>query len=166
MTDGNVKKVPAWRAPLIVGLLLLALAALTVADSFRVRTGTGPGVGPAMMMQLVSGLLGLLGGAHLLTAWRHRGERWPLPFGETLNPVALAWVLGGLIAQIVVLALGGGFIIAAGILFVCTACGFGRPLLSLGPVYGLVLSMLVYAFFTQVLGLTLPAGPLERLLFG
>lgn len=166
MTIDDVKKVPAWRAPLIVGLVLLALATLALADSFRVSAGAGPGVGPAVGLRLVGGLLGLLSVAHFLTAWRHRGERWPLPFGETFHPVALAWVLGGLIAQIVVLALGGGFIVAATILFVCTACGFGRPLLSLGPVYGVALSALVYTFFTKALSLTLPAGPLERLLFG
>jgi putative tricarboxylic transport membrane protein len=166
MTSQDAPRVPAWRAPLVVGLVLLALAALTLVDSFRVATGTGPGIGPSVAMKLTGGLLGLLAVAHLVTAWTKRGESWDRTIEDALNPASLAWVLGGLTAQIVVLALGGGFIAAATVLFVCTACGFGRSLWSLAPVYGLALSMLVYAFFTKALSLTLPAGPLERLLFG
>ncbi|WP_420475740.1 tripartite tricarboxylate transporter TctB family protein [Noviherbaspirillum sp. ST9] len=166
MTSPAAQQVPAWRAPLVVGMVLLALATLTLVDAFRVTSGTGPGVGPSVAMKLIGGLLGLLGVAHFITAWRNRSASLDLALEEVMNPASLAWVLGGLIAQIVVLALGGGFIIGATVLFVCTACGFGRKLLSLGPVYGLALSVLVYVFFTKALSLTLPAGPLERLLFG
>lgn len=166
MTSGEVKRVPVWRAPLIVGVVLLVLAALTLIDSFQVSVGAGPGVGPAVAMKLIAALLGLLGLAHLVLAWNKRTKRQELPWGETLNPAALAWVLGGLIGQIVALALGAGFIIAATILFVCTARGFGRSLKSLGPIYGVALSVAVYAFFTKALSLTLPTGPLERLLLG
>jgi putative tricarboxylic transport membrane protein len=162
----EAQKVPAWRAPLVIGLVLLVLATLTLVDSFRLSAGAGPGVGPSAAMKLIGVLIGLLGVAHLATAWSNRSASWELPFEEVMNPGSLAWVLGGLVTQILVLALGGGFIAGATILFVCTACGFGRSLLSLGPVYGLALSMIVYAFFTKALSLTLPAGPLERLLFG
>ena len=166
MTSPHAPKVPAWRAPLIVGLILLALAAVTLADSLRVAGGTGPGIGPSVGMKLTGGLLGLLAVAHLVTAWKNRGESGERSAEDALNPASLAWVLGGLVAQIAVLALGGGFIVAAAVLFVCTACGFGRSPLSAAPLYGLVLSTLVYAFFTKALALTLPAGPLERLLLG
>lgn len=165
MTNGEVKKVPAARAPLIVGLVLLALAALTLFDSFRVAAGTGPGVGPSVALKLIGGLLVVLGVVHLVTAWGQRAVHVELDADDRLNPLALAWVLGGLVIQIVALAFGAGFIISAAILFACTARGFGRPLLSLGPVYGVVLSLVVYAFFTKALSLSLPAGPLERLLF-
>jgi putative tricarboxylic transport membrane protein len=131
-----------------------------------VSTGAGPGVGPSVAMKLIGGLIALLGIAHLVTAWKKRGERPERSDEDTFNPTSLAWVLGGLVAQIAVLALGGGFVIAATVLFVCTACGFGRSLLSLAPLYGLGLSLIVYAFFTKALALSLPAGPLERLLFG
>ena len=75
-----------------------------------------------------------------------------------------SWVLGGLVLQIVALSLGAGFIISSTILFTATACGFGRSLRSWGPVYGLVLTTLVYLFFTKALSLSLPMGPLEQLL--
>jgi len=166
MTIADVHKVPAWRAPLVVGLVLLTLATLTLVDSFRVTTGTGPGVGPSVAMKLIGGLLGVLGAAHLVTAWGKRGNRKGIDADDVLNPASLAWVLGGLVGQIAVLAAGGGFIAGATLLFVCTACGFGRRLLSLGPVIGLALSVAVYVFFTKALSLTLPSGPLERLLFG
>ncbi|WP_026075666.1 tripartite tricarboxylate transporter TctB family protein [Noviherbaspirillum massiliense] len=159
-------KVPAWRAPLVVGLVLLILAVMTLTDSFKVSAGAGPGVGPAVAMKLIAALLGLLGVAHLMQAWQHREKQTTLAGEDVMNPGALAWVLGGLIVQIVALSLGAGFILAATILFVSTARGFGRPIKSLGPVYGFVLSVAVYAFFTKILSLTLPAGPLERLLLG
>lgn len=166
MTTSHAQKVPAWRAPLVVGLILLTLASATLLDAFRVSSGTGPGVGPSVAMKLIAGLLGVLGIAHLFTAWGQRRQHCALPDGDTWNPVSLAWVLGGLVAQIVILAIGGGFIAGATVLFVCTAIGFGRALLSLGPVIGLALSVFVYVFFTKALSLTLPAGPLERLVFG
>jgi putative tricarboxylic transport membrane protein len=166
MTNGDMQKVPAWRASLAAGLVLLTLATLALVDSFRVSSGAGPGIGPSVAMKLIGGLLGVLGIAHLATAWGKRSVSSELSRGDALNPVSLAWVLGGLVGQIVVLALGGGFIAGATLLFVCTACGFGRSLFSLGPVYGLALSVIVYVFFTKALSLTLPAGPLERLLFG
>ncbi|WP_242489968.1 tripartite tricarboxylate transporter TctB family protein [Noviherbaspirillum cavernae] len=156
-----------WRAPLIVGVVLLLLAGLTFADAFRLAVSTGPGVGPSVAMKLVAALLTVLGVAHLVQAWRKRGEQQQAPHqGEKGNPRALAWVLGGLIVQIAALAFGAGFVVSSTILFVATARGFGRSLKSLGPVYGLVLSIAVYVFFTKALSLSLPAGPLEKLLLG
>ncbi|HYD94951.1 MAG TPA: tripartite tricarboxylate transporter TctB family protein [Noviherbaspirillum sp.] len=166
MTGRGAHTLPAWRAPLIVGLVLLVLAALVLGDSLRLAAGVGHGVGPAVGMRLTGALLGVLGVAHLVTAWARRRASVEVPYADTGKPGPLAWVLAGLVLQIAVLAFGGGFILASTILFVCTACAFGRKLLSFGPVYGFVLSLAVYAFFTKVLALTLPTGPLERLLLG
>ncbi|WP_020656833.1 tripartite tricarboxylate transporter TctB family protein [Massilia niastensis] len=157
-------KLPAWRAPLLVGIALLALGALTLFDAFRVASGVGPGVGPSAAMKLVALLLGGLGLAHLVQAGRLARRGLALEPKERVNLGALAWVLGGLVFQIVALTLGGGFILSSTILFTATACGFGRSLKSWGPVYGLVLSTLVYLFFTKALSLSLPMGPLEQLL--
>lgn len=164
MTPVSQHTVPPWRAPLLVGLGLLALAALTLFDAWRVASGVGPGVGPSAAMKLIGLLLGGLGGAHLLQAIKHAKQaRVPDPLNRA-NYRSLAWVLGGLIVQIVALAVGVGFILSSFILFIATARGFGRSLKSWGPVYGLVLSTLVYLFFTKVLSLSLPMGPLEQLL--
>lgn len=164
MTTSNDATAPAWRAPLAVGAILLALAALTLFDSFRVASGVGPGVGPSAAMKLIGGLLAILGIAHLVQASRLQKQRLALDPDDRVNPRSLAWVLGGLVLQIAALAFGAGFIVSSAILFAATACGFGRPLLSRGPLYGLALSAIVYLFFTKALSLSLPAGPLERLL--
>jgi putative tricarboxylic transport membrane protein len=164
MTAGRESTVPAWRAPLTVGIILLALGALTFFDAFRVTSGVGPGVGPSAAMKLVAALLAGLGIAHLVQAARRAKQGLVLEPDEKVNLRSLAWVLGGLVLQIVALSLGAGFIVSSTILFTATACGFGRPLRSRGPLYGLILSTVVYIFFTEALSLSLPAGPLERLL--
>lgn len=157
-------KVPAWRAPLLVGAGLLGLAGLTMFDAMRVASGVGPGVGPSAAMQMIALLLGGLGVAHLIQAMRARRSADLRETEGSANLRSLAWVLGGLVLQIVTLAIGGGFILSSTILFTATACGFGRSPVSMGPVYGLVMSSVVYLFFTKALSLSLPMGPLEQLL--
>jgi putative tricarboxylic transport membrane protein len=80
------------------------------------------------------------------------------------NHASLAWVLGGLLGLIAILQLGGGFVAASTWLFVGTARGFGQRLSVKSFATGFGLSALVYLFFTRMLSLGLPAGPLERLL--
>ncbi|MGO7208859.1 tripartite tricarboxylate transporter TctB family protein, partial [Rhizobium ruizarguesonis] len=58
-----------------------------------------------------------------------------------------------------------GFSIATGILFALTARGFGKRKLWISLPLGIVLSFVVWAIFSQLLQLTLPAGPLEHLFF-
>jgi putative tricarboxylic transport membrane protein len=164
MTQGIKHVVPAARAPIVVGVALLALGTVTLFDAFRVASGVGPGVGPSAAMQLIALLLAGLGIAHLVQAARLARRGAVREDAEKVNLVSLAWVLGGLVLQIVLLSLGAGFILSSTVLFTATACGFGRSLRSWGPVYGLVLSTLVYVFFTKALALSLPIGPLERLL--
>lgn len=163
-SEGSPPAARLLRPQLGVGIALLCLAALTLADAFRLATMTGVGVGPSAAMKLVGVFIGLLGLAHLVVAWRQRATPVPQPDADDkTNPAALAWVLGGLIGQIVMLLTGGGFILGSTILFVATARGFGRKVRSMAPVYGFILSTLVYVFFTKALSLSLPAGPLERL---
>jgi putative tricarboxylic transport membrane protein len=164
MTAGKDNSVPAGRAPLVVGVILLGLSGLTLLDSFDVASGTGPNVGPSAAMKLVALILGALGAAHLVQALRLGKQRQAQDVEDKVNPGSLAWVFAGLVLQIAALSLNAGFIVSSTILFAFTACGFGRSLKSLGPVYGLILSTLVYLFFTKALSLSLPMGPLERLL--
>ena len=164
MTAGKNGSVPAARAPLVVGVVLLGIAVLTLFDSFGVASGMGPNIGPSAAMKLIALILAGLGIAHLVQALRLSGQRQAQDVEDKVNPGSLAWVFAGLVLQIAALSFGAGFIVSSTILFAFTACGFGRSLLSMGPVYGLVLSTLVYLFFTKALSLSLPAGPLERLL--
>lgn len=149
------------------GVGLLFLAGLTLFDAYRLPVTGNIGVGPSVSMKLIGAILGLLGGAHLVCAWRRRSDAMPAnQVQEQVNHGALAWVLGGLIGQIGALILGGGFILGSTILFVATARAFGKPVKSYAPLYGIFLSTLVYTFFTKALSLTLPAGPIEQFFLG
>jgi putative tricarboxylic transport membrane protein len=153
------------RSLIVVGVALLLLAAVTWADALRLGATTGVGVGPSVAVKLIGSLLGILGAAHLIAAFGKKPATTPVEEEAVTNHQALGWVIGGLLAMIGLLAIDGGFILGASIVFATTARAFGRPLLSISPVIGLVLSTLVYVFFTKVLTLSLPSGPLERLLF-
>ena len=50
------------------------------------------------------------------------------------------------------------------LLFAATARAFGRTAIVTDLVIGLVLAFVVYLMFTKLLTLSLPEGPLERLL--
>jgi putative tricarboxylic transport membrane protein len=120
-------------------------------------------------MHLVAALVGILGIAHWIAAWRQRAKLAASGAVRTLlhgNHAALAWVLGSLIGLIAILQFGGGFIAGSTWLFAGTARAFGERLSIKSFAIGIVLASLVYAFFTKALSLSLPAGPIERLLFG
>ncbi|WP_187395099.1 tripartite tricarboxylate transporter TctB family protein [Pigmentiphaga aceris] len=167
-------KAPAWRPPAIVGTILLVLAIVIWRDVARLPAAQAVGVGPAAGMRLVAGLLLILAIAHgvvvarALIAGRAGGAQPAAsidgqPPAERSNVAALAWALGGLIGMIVVLQVGGGFVIGATLLFAATAKAFGKPVGVRSIGIGLILAVVVYAFFTEALSLSLPAGPLEQL---
>jgi len=156
---------PGRQALATVAALLLGLAAVIAWDITAMAPAQAVGVGPTAVMRMVVGLLLVLGLAHAIAAARAAPKKRAQTTSAT-NRAALGWVLGGLVGMIAVLQLGGGFVMGATWLFAATARAFGQPLRSRSPVIGLVLAALVYAFFTQALSLSLPAGALERLLLG
>lgn len=147
-----------------VGVALLALAGLIAWNVTQMAPPLAVGVGPTAAMRIVAVLLAVLGLCHFVAAWRTPARH---DAGSARgNQRAVAWVVAGLAGMIAALVFDAGFILGATWLFVTTAKAFGTPLRSISPVIGLVLSSLVYLFFTQALTLSLPAGPLERLIFG
>jgi putative tricarboxylic transport membrane protein len=90
-----------------------------------------------------------------------RGE---FPERERQEIAPVVWVVAGLAAQMLLLKTAG-FSIATGLLFAFTARGFGQRKLWYSIPFGIVFSFIVWAIFSQLLKLTLPAGPLERLFF-
>ena len=156
---------PGRQALATVAALLFGLAAVIAWDLTTMAPAQAVGVGPTAVMRMVVGLLLVLGLAHAIAAARAAPKTRAQTTSAT-NRAALGWVLGGLVGMIAVLQLGGGFVMGATWLFAATARAFGQPLRSRSPVIGLVLAALVYAFFTQALSLSLPAGALERLLLG
>ncbi|WID96164.1 tripartite tricarboxylate transporter TctB family protein [Bosea vestrisii] len=147
------------RPALVVGFLLLAVAAIVAFDASRQTITSNYGVGPTAMPYVVCAGMVLLGLAHLFVAFRDG-----LPKPEVADGRALLWIVGGLVGLIACIALGGGFIVATAILFSCTARGFGRDALLVDIVIGLVLGTAIYLLFLKLLTLSLPTGPLEALL--
>jgi putative tricarboxylic transport membrane protein len=157
-----VDSTPASR-PDIAGVaiagLLLALAAVILWDTTGLQLSTTYGIGPRAMPYVVAAGLVLLSAGNLLLAWRAG-----FPPREEVDRRAVALILGGLAALIAVIGLGGGFIAAATILFATTSAAFGRRSIHIDVAIGLLLALAIYLLFDKLLTLSLPAGPLERLL--
>jgi putative tricarboxylic transport membrane protein len=90
-----------------------------------------------------------------------RGE---LPRRESLDFRPILLILGGFLVLMALVAWGGGFIIATAVLFATTSAAFGRRAFLTDLLIGLVAGLLIYLLFAKLLSLTLPIGPLERLI--
>ena len=146
-------------AGLVIALILLALAGLVYWDTNRLELNAVYGIGPKAMPYVVAtGLLLLALGNAVLAL------RGALPARETIDFSALALILGGLAALIALIAFGGGFIPATAVLFAAVATAFGRRAILTDLLIGLGLGLATYLLFAKLLALTLPVGPLERLL--
>jgi putative tricarboxylic transport membrane protein len=87
-----------------------------------------------------------------------------VPEREPPAQLPILLILGGLIATIVLIGVGGGFISAVTVLFAATATAFGRRAILVDLAIGFALSLAAYLMFAKLLSLSLPMGPLERLL--
>jgi putative tricarboxylic transport membrane protein len=153
------------RTELAVGVSLLVLAGVLLFDAARLAPGSIYGVGPSAVPTLVAGGLILLGLATVLAAWREQAGEGESEAGEA-DRGGILIVLGGLAALIAAVALGGGFVIASAALFAATAWAFARRALAAAVMIGFALALVVYLGFTKLLALSLPQGPLERLVLG
>ncbi len=142
----------------IAGVLLL-LAAVIFWDTSTLQLAPTYGLGPKAMPYVVAAGLALLAAGNFILAWR--GD---FPAREDVDLQAIVLILGGLAALIAIIGLGGGFIPATTILFAATAAAFGRRAVHIDLAIGLVLAVAIYLLFDKLLTLSLPAGPLERLL--
>jgi putative tricarboxylic transport membrane protein len=146
-------------AGLVIALILLALAGLVYWDTNRLELNAVYGIGPKAMPYVVAtGLLLLALGNAVLAL------RGALPERETIDFGALALILGGLAALIALIAFGGGFILATAVLFAAVSTAFGRRAVLTDLLIGLGLGLATYLLFAKLLALTLPVGPLERLI--
>jgi len=142
---------------IVVGLFVLA--GIIVWDVNGLGGGMAYGIGPQAMPLVIATGVVILAIGNLVLALR--GE---LPKRESADPRAVLLILGGFVALIALIAFGGGFIIATAILFAATSAAFGRKAILTDFAIGLVLALVVYLLFDKLLTLSLPAGPLERLL--
>ncbi|MHA6691675.1 tripartite tricarboxylate transporter TctB family protein [Devosia sp. A449] len=146
-------------AALVIAAILAGIAAVIIWQTSQMRVPpiqakVGPTVFPYV---IATGLLALSVGTVVSAL------RGAFPARADDNFVPIIWIVTGLIAQILLLSTIG-FSLATGILFAFTAKGFGRgPLWKTIPI-GAVVAFIVWFLFAKGLQLSLPSGPLERLI--
>jgi putative tricarboxylic transport membrane protein len=156
MANGNATRPD--RAGIVIAGLLLVLTAVIFWDTTTLQISSVYGPGPKAMPIVVAGGLALLAVGNLVMALR--GD---LPARESVDPKAIALILGGVAALIALIGLGGGFIAATAVLFATTSAAFGRRAFFTDLAIGVVLGVVIFLIFDKLLTLSLPAGPIERL---
>ena len=147
------------RAGVLIALALAAMALVLVVDALRIQANVVYGMGPEAIPILIATGLAILAAGNLAGALRgDRADREDMD----VRPVLL--ILLGLVLVIAVIGLGGGFIPAMTILFAATATAFGRRAIAADLAIGFVIASVIYLAFSKLLTLSLPEGPLERLL--
>jgi putative tricarboxylic transport membrane protein len=158
-TNPNGQRAQPDKAALAVAVFLAALGALIAWNAAHLNANLAAysRVGAAAFPYAIAGLL--FAAALGTAAAALKGD---FPDREPMELSRLAWILGGLVAQVILIGFAG-FSIATGVLFALTARGFGGKPLWLTVPIGIVLSFLLYLVFHKGLQLSLPQGPLERL---
>jgi putative tricarboxylic transport membrane protein len=146
-------------AGFVAAALLAVLAGVILWDMTTLQITQTYGIGPKAMPIVVAIGLALLAIGNLVLAFR--GD---FPEREQPKQLPILLILGGLLAVIVLIGLGGGFIPAVTVLFAATAAAFGRRAILIDLAIGFALGVGAYLMFAKLLSLTLPMGPLERLL--
>ncbi|MBW9060393.1 tripartite tricarboxylate transporter TctB family protein [Agrobacterium pusense] len=146
------------RGPIIVGIILLASAVVVAFDANRIQSGFTYGISPAAVPYVVAAFLALLGVGHFVAAFRSENAE-----AEPADWSAVLLMAGGLLGLMASIAIGGGFIVGAALLFALTARSFGRRALPADLAIGTGLGLVIFLTFNKLLSLTLPMGPIERL---
>lgn len=146
-------------AGLAIAAALIGLAATIWIDMMNLQLSSVYGVGPKAMPIVVSAGLALLAIGNGIMAFRGN-----LPERESTDLKAIFLTLGGLAALIGLIGWGGGFIPATAILFAATSAAFGRRAFLTDLMIGLALGVVIYLLFSKLLTLSLPMGPIERLI--
>ncbi|RDI60986.1 tripartite tricarboxylate transporter TctB family protein [Microvirga subterranea] len=157
MSTSSHRRIDA--AGLVIALILLVLAGLVWWDMSKLQILSPYDLGPKVMPIIVSAGLAILAIGNAISAFR--GE---LPARDSLDWRPIILILGGLAALILLIAFGGGFIIGTALLFATTSAAFGRRAFLVDLLIGFVVALIVYVLFSKLLALSLPTGPLERLI--
>jgi putative tricarboxylic transport membrane protein len=146
------------RAALVIAALLAVLAAVIFWKTQGMPVAAlYARVGPTTFPYVVAACLAALAVGTAVSAWRGG-----FPEREADHAGPMLWIVAGLVAQMLLLKTAG-FSIATGALFALAARGFGRgPLWRTFPI-GVVFAFVIWLIFARLLQLSLPAGPLERL---
>jgi putative tricarboxylic transport membrane protein len=142
-----------------IAAALLAAAMAVLWDAGGLSLAATYGIGPKAMPYVIAAGLVLLAVANAAMAWRGG-----FPPREDFDARAIVLILGGFAVLIAIIDFGGGFIPATAILFAATAAAFGRRAFHVDLAVGAALAVAVFLLFDKLLTLSLPAGPIERLL--
>lgn len=150
----------------LLGLLMAALAAVVFAYTFTFPDMPGQRYGPAMFPRVVCAGIFVCG---LMIAWRgrHSGDPW-LAFNGALREPRRLLSLLSIPAAIGVYLLAAptlGFIPAAALIVGVLAWWFGTRWWA-AVVLGVATSLIVQAFFANVMRIPLPRGWFMQVLFG
>ena len=146
------------RPTVVIAVVLFAVAFITYWDASHMTARATYGMNASAASYFVAILFLSLAFGHLISAFKPSSSEV-----ESTDWVAVGWIglaLAGLIGAI---WLGGGFILGSTLLFALTARAFGRNALLADLCIGAIIGLLVFLLFNQLLTLTLPQGPLERL---
>ena len=144
----------------IIAAGVLVLAAVVLWQAFEIPVSPlYAKVGPTVMPLITAFGLGLLGVLLLIEAlrggWQPEEEKETKP-----DHVALAWVAGGLILN--VLLIGPlGFTVASVIVFICVARGFGSKAILRDAGIGAAFALIAYFGFAQTLVMNIGSGLVE-----
>lgn len=146
-------------AALVIAALLAAVSLLIAWSTANHGSGANYArIGPTTFPYVIAAALF---GLAVWTAFEALRAEFPEREHQETSPIL--WIVGGLVAQMLLLK-AAGFAIATGLLFAATARAFGRgPLWKTIPI-GIVLSFVIWIIFAKGLQLSLPAGPLEQFL--
>ncbi len=146
------------RGALGVGVALAFAGAIIIWNTYTQRVGFSPDpIGQKAFPYLVG--VGLLVLSVFTAIEAVRGD---FPARDPQNWGPILWIIGGLVAQLVLLY-PAGFSVATAMLFACTAYAFGQRQWWKTIPIGIVFALLLWLAFGKGLSLSLPAGPLERL---
>lgn len=148
-------------AAFAIAAFLLLVGVILIVEGYRVPSKAGySGVGAGDVPRLIGWALVLLSGWTAIDGWRNPG-----PPRARQHPVPLIWLLGGMAVMVATIH-SIGFILGVTILFIAATAAFGERRFHISAPVGLVMGVLIYAVFDQLLQLNLPAGPIETLIFG
>lgn len=150
------KRRPDRAALVIAGLLGLAAIGIFYSTSQQGGVAGYSPVGPKTVPYVIAGALAILSAFTAIAA-----VRGDFPEREPINWPPTIWVIVGMLAQMLTMKTVG-FSIATGLLFACTAKGFGKGNFLVTIPVGIVFSFIVWFIFAKGLQLSLPVGWIER----
>jgi len=158
LRDPNLSRRPDGAA-FVIALVLAVIAAIIIWQTSLMRVPPIQArVGPTVFPYVIAAGLILLSIGTAVSAFRGQ-----FPARDKDNYGPMLWIIAGLLGQMFLIG-WAGFSIGTAILFAFTAKGFGRgPLWQTIPI-GFVLAFVIWFIFSRGLQLSLPMGPIERLI--